>query len=190
LAENAPSLIDRCRQGDQDAWRELVERHARAVFGICYRFVGRVDVAEDLTQETFTRVYMQMDRYRESEGAFGAWLSAVARNLAIDHWRRMRHEREQAIESLSLERFPARDGGPHRALERSEKARIVRRGLSGLTPDLRLPLVMRDLAGLSYEEIARTLALPHGTVKSRINRARLELARRLVGLGAQALAAE
>ncbi len=190
MSENDSSLIDRCRQGDQDAWRRLVELHARAVFGICYRFVGRVDVAEDLTQETFTRVYMQMDRYRESEGAFGAWLSTVARNLAIDHWRRLRQEREQAVEATVLERLPARDGGPQRALERGERARLVHRGLRGLTPDLRLPLVLRDLVGLSYDEIARTLAVPQGTVKSRISRARLELARRLVGLGGPVLAVE
>jgi RNA polymerase sigma-70 factor (ECF subfamily) len=190
LSENDPSIIDRCRRGDQAAWRELVESHARAVFGICYRFVGRGDVAEDLTQETFARVYLQLDRYREDEGVFGAWLATVARNLAIDHWRRQRQERERAVEPSVMERVPDDEGGPHRLAVRSERARLVHRGLRGLTPELRLPLVLRDLAGLSYDEIARTLAVPQGTVKSRISRARLELARRLVGLGGVALAVD
>ncbi len=147
-------------------------------------------MAEDLTQEAFARVYEQIDRYRENDGAFGAWLTTVARNLAIDHWRRLRVERERTTTSEALDRLPAGDSGPERALERHERVRLVHRGLRGLTPDLRLPLVLRDLAGLSYDEIARSLALPEGTVKSRINRARLELARRLVGLGAAAQAAE
>jgi len=182
VADTEQQLVDRCRRGDQDAWRELVSQHASAVFGLCYRMVGRVDQAEDLTQETFTRVFQQLDRYQSGQGAFGAWLMAVSRNLAIDHWRRMRHERGNMLGDGSLANLASRGDTPERLVERRERVHLVRRGLRGLKPDLRLPIVLRDLAGLSYEEIGRTLALPVGTVKSRINRARIELARRLVGL--------
>jgi RNA polymerase sigma-70 factor (ECF subfamily) len=182
LAENESELLDRCRRGDAAAWRELVERHARSVFALCYRFSGRVDLAEDLTQEAFARVYQQLGRYRPADGAFGAWLATVARNLAIDQLRRTRQERLRRVDGEVMEHVASPDGNPERALQREERARLVRRGLHGLVPELRTPLVMRDLAGMSYDEIAHSMALPLGTVKSRINRARLELARRLLGL--------
>jgi len=174
-------LLPGCRGGDEAAWRELVARHTRRVFGLAYRFTGRVDEAEDLTQEVFVKVYQTLHRYRESEGSFGAWLMAVARNHAIDHYRRGRQERLRRTEDpVVLETTPARDEHPIAGLEREERSRLVHRGLRALPPDLRLPLILCDLQGLAYEEIATTLAIPLGTVKSRINRARLELAKRLL----------
>ena len=154
--------------------------HTRRVFGLAYRFTGRVDEAEDLTQEIFLKVYRTLDRYRESEGPFTGWLMTVARHHAIDHYRRrkqdlLRHTDDPGI----LERAPAREEHPVAGLERQERARLVHRGLRALPPDLRLPLILRDLQGLPYDEIASSLQLPLGTVKSRINRARLELAKRL-----------
>jgi RNA polymerase sigma-70 factor (ECF subfamily) len=190
LVDNETERLDRCRRGDPAAWRELVECHARSVFGLCYRLLGRVDLAEELSQETFARVYQQIDRYRVTEGAFGAWLAAVARNLVIDHLRRTRQERMRRVDGEIMEHMASPRDNPERALERSERVRLVRRGLNGLTPELRTPLVLRDLAGQSYDEIAGSLALPLGTVKSRINRARLELARRILGLAGGAAVVE
>jgi RNA polymerase sigma-70 factor (ECF subfamily) len=182
LAESDSELLERCRRGDPGAWRDLVESHARSVFALCYRFVGRVDLAEELTQDTFARVYQQLGRYRVADGSFGAWLATVGRNLAIDHLRRTRQERLRRVDGEVMERIPTSEASPERIVERAERVNLVRRGLRGLAPELRLPLVLRDLSGMSYDEIARSLALPLGTVKSRINRARLELARRIVGL--------
>ena len=88
LTESDSELLRKCRAGDQAAWGELVARHTRRVFGLAYRFVGRVDEAEDLTQETFVKVYQNLDRYREADGSFPTWLMTVARNQAIDHYRR------------------------------------------------------------------------------------------------------
>jgi RNA polymerase sigma factor (sigma-70 family) len=174
-------LLPRCRGRDETAWRELVARHTRKVFGLAYRFTGRVDEAEDLTQEVFIKVYQTLDRYRESDGPFGAWLMAVARNHAIDHYRRGRQERLRRSDNPAvLETMPARGEHPIRTLEREERARLVHRGLRALPVDLRLPLILCDLQGLPYEEIAAELQIPLGTVKSRINRARLELAKRLL----------
>ncbi len=174
-------LLPGCRGGDETAWRQLVERHTRKVFGLAYRFTGRADEAEDLTQEVFVKVYQTLHRYREADGPFGAWLMAVARNHAIDHYRRGRQERlRRTDDPVVLETATARDEHPIAGLEREERARLVHLGLRALPPDLRLPLILCDLRGLAYEEIATTLAIPLGTVKSRINRARLELAKRLL----------
>jgi RNA polymerase sigma-70 factor (ECF subfamily) len=182
LTTTDADLLPRCRAGDEAAWRELVTRHTRRVFGLAYRFTGRVDEAEDLTQEVFVKVYQTLGRYRESDGPFGGWLMAVARNHAIDNYRRRKQERlRRADDPAVLETVAARDEHPIAGLEREERSRLVHSGLRALPPDLRLPLVLCDLQGLPYEEIASALGIPLGTVKSRINRARVELAKRLLG---------
>ena len=174
-------LLPGCRGGDEAAWQALVQRYTRKVFGLAYRFTGRADEAEDLTQEVFVKVYQTLHRYREADGPFGAWLMAVARNHAIDRYRRGRQERLRRSEDpLVLEMAPAEDEHPIAGLEREERARLVHIGLRALPPDLRTPLVLCDLQGLSYDEIAAALKVPLGTVKSRINRARVELAKRLL----------
>jgi RNA polymerase sigma-70 factor (ECF subfamily) len=159
-----------------------VALYSRKVFGLAYRFTGRADEAEDLTQEIFIKVYRTLDRYREADGPFGAWLTAVARNHAIDHYRRRKQDLlRRAEDPQILDHTPSRDEHPVVGLERRERARLVHQGLQALPPDLRLPLILRDLQGQSYDEIAGALQVPLGTVKSRINRARLELAKRLRG---------
>ncbi len=175
-------LLPRCRNGDQGAWQALVSRNTRKVFGLAYRFTGRVDQAEDLTQEIFVKVYQTLHRYRDSDGPFGGWLMAVARNHAIDNYRRHKQERLRRSEDEdALAAVPAPGEHPVAALEREARARLVHRGLRALPSELRLPLILCDLQGRPYEEIAAELAIPLGTVKSRINRARLELAKRLIG---------
>lgn len=181
---NDSDLVKRCREGDQAAWRELVARHTRRVFGLAYRFVGRVDEAEDLTQEVFVKVYQGLERYREADGSFASWVAAVARNQAIDHYRRRREEGLRRVEDPALmEGIASADDGPLRSLEREERIQFVHRGLRSLPADLREPLILRDLQGLPYDEVAGILRVPLGTVKSRINRGRLELAKRLLGRG-------
>jgi RNA polymerase sigma-70 factor (ECF subfamily) len=181
LSQDDGELIPRCRRGDEAAWRELVARHTRRVFSMAYRFTGRVDEAEDLTQEVFVKVYQTLEQYREGDGAFGAWLGVVARHQAIDHYRRKRQERLRKVEDPeTVERAADADEGPLADLERGERVRFVQRAVLALPRDLREPLILCDLQGLPYDDIAATLALPLGTVKSRINRARLELAKRLL----------
>jgi RNA polymerase sigma-70 factor (ECF subfamily) len=151
------------------------------VFRLAYRFVGRVDEAEDLTQEIFVKVFQSLDRYRESDGAFATWLTTVARNHAIDHYRRRREERLRRTDDPEIfASVPSRDESPLRSLDRQDRARLVHRGLRALPAELREPIVLCDLQGLPYEEAARALSIPLGTVKSRLNRGRLELARRLL----------
>jgi RNA polymerase sigma-70 factor (ECF subfamily) len=182
VTEGDGQLLERCRRGDEAAWHELVTRHSRKVFGLCYRFAGRVDEAEDLTQEAFLRVYQNLDRYRSGAGAFSTWLMTVARNHAIDQYRRRREERQRRDDSAEgeMELLPSGEEGPVMALERKERVQLVQRGLRALPQDLREPIVLCDLQGLAYEEAAKVLAVPIGTVKSRLNRGRLELAKRLL----------
>ena len=181
LTESDSELLRRCRAGDQAAWGELVARHTRKVFGLAYRFVGRVDEAEDLTQETFVKVYQNLERYRDSDGSFPTWLMTVARNQAIDHYRRRKEERlRRTDEPEGMDTLSSPDEGPLRRLEREQRIELVRRGLATLPVDLREPLILCDLQGLPYEEAATILQVPLGTVKSRINRGRLELAKRLM----------
>lgn len=181
MSEGDDDLLGRCRRGDQAAWTELVNRHTRRVFGMTYRFAGRADEAEDLTQEVFVRVYQSLDRYRSSEGAFGTWLMTVARNHAIDHYRRRREERLRRTDDPELlETIGSGEESPVLALERAERVQMVQKGIRALPVELREPLILCDLQGLPYEEVAKALSIPLGTVKSRINRARLELAKRLL----------
>lgn len=180
MNESESGLVRRCRQGDETAWHELVALHTRRVFGLAYRFVGRVDEAEDLTQDIFVKVYQNLDRFREDEGAFTTWLTTVARNHAIDDYRRRREERTRRNDDPAvLEHMATKEDGPLRLLERQDRAREVHRGLRALPLELREPVILCDLQGLPYDEIAAVMQLPLGTVKSRINRGRLELARRL-----------
>jgi RNA polymerase sigma-70 factor, ECF subfamily len=179
-------LLRRCRSGDESGWRELVQRHTRRVFSIAYRFSGRVDEAEDLTQEVFVKVYQSLARYEPAAGSFSTWLGTVARNHAIDHYRRRREERSRVTEdSETLPGLPDRAEPVDAALVREERAQLVRRAVRALPAQLREAVVLCDLQGMSYEEIAAALTLPLGTVKSRINRGRLELARRLLGRRAE-----
>jgi len=182
LSDSAPDLLRRCREGDQNAWRDLVSEHGRKVFNLAYRFVGRVDEAEDITQEIFVKVYRSLDRFREGDGTFAAWLMTVARNHAIDRYRRRRDDPVQSPEDpAALAAVPSPDEGPLEGLEREERAQLVHRGLRSLPPTLRETLLLCDLQGFSHEEAAAALGIPVGTVKSRLNRGRIELARRLVG---------
>jgi RNA polymerase sigma-70 factor (ECF subfamily) len=182
LTETDEELLGRCRAGDEAAWQVLVSRHTRRVFNLAYRFVGRVDEAEDLTQDIFVKVYLSLSRYRPEEGAFGTWLTTVARNQAIDNYRRRREERRRRVDDEAiLDIVPSTQEGQQKGLEREERVRLVHQGLRALPPDLRQPIVLCDLQGLAYEEAANILSIPLGTVKSRINRGRLELAKRLLG---------
>src|SRR5712691_11678361 len=173
-------LIERCLQKDNSAWELIVGRYKRKVFHIGYKFTGRHDDAEDLTQEIFLKVFRSLEKFNR-DADFSTWLSSVARNFCIDHYRASKREREVLVEDLvAFDLAPASSGNPHRALEDQDRRSFLRRGLDMLPDKLREAVVLRDLQGLSYQEMADRLRLPEGTVKSRINRGREELARLLL----------
>jgi RNA polymerase sigma-70 factor (ECF subfamily) len=186
VSDDDVELLNRCRKGDESAWQALVQRHTRRVFSVAYRFSGRVEEAEDLTQEVFVKVYQSLSRFEPAAGSFATWLTAVARNHSIDHYRRRREERRRTTEDPALlESLPTREEAQDHRLAREQRAQLVRRALRGLPLELREGLVLCDLQGLAYDEIAELLKLPLGTVKSRINRGRLELAKRLAARRAE-----
>jgi len=179
VAPSDAELIERCLRGEATAWEQIVVRFRRRVFHIAYKFTGKHDEAEDLTQEIFLKVFRGLEKFHR-DADFGTWLSSVARNYCIDHYRASKREREVLVEDLlAFELAPASSGNPYRQLEDSDRRSLVRRGLDLLPDKLREAVVLRDLQGLSYQEMAERLALPEGTVKSRINRGREELARLL-----------
>ncbi|HKV06436.1 MAG TPA: sigma-70 family RNA polymerase sigma factor [Candidatus Acidoferrales bacterium] len=163
-----------------------MRRHTRRVYNLCYRFTGNGAAAEDLSQEVFLRVYRTLPSYRSAQGAFPTWLTSVTRNLLVDHYRRTRRDRltdsiEDAMPQLEEKHSPART--PDRLAHAAELSAQLQRGLARLSPELREAVILRDLQGLEYAEITSVLQVPEGTVKSRINRGRIELARILEAMG-------
>ena len=176
-------LVSRCLDGDEAAWEELVRQHTRQVYGLCFRFTNSAQEAQDLTQDVFLRVFKTIKTFRSAEGSFHTWLARVTRNLLIDHYRRTRQERvtDSIEEQLPMlqEKGAAAAGRPDQALAGREAGEILQATLQKLSPDLREAVILRDLQEMEYREIAEVLDIPEGTVKSRINRGRAELARLL-----------
>jgi len=177
------SLVSRCMRGDETAWEELVRLHTRRVYALCYRFTGSGSEAQDLTQEVFLRVFRTLRTFRSAEGSFATWLARVSRNLLIDHYRRTRQERvtDSIDDQLPMleEVGAAASVRPDHAVAGREASEILQATLQKLSPDLREAVILRDLQEMEYREIAEVLQIPEGTVKSRINRGRAELARLL-----------
>ena len=177
-------LARRCEKGDETAWASLVERYQRKIWHVAFQFTGRADEAEELTQEIFLHLLKALRSF-DSEGSLPAWIQRVARNYAIDHYRRRRRERSLVTEGEDYEdavRLTPDERGatdPHRTLEDKDRARFLRAQIDKLPVELAQAVILRDLQGMSYDEMATSLRVPLGTVKSRINRGRVELARRL-----------
>ena len=199
LEENAltAALVRRCIAGDAAAWEELVRQQNRRIYNICYRFTGSSSDAEDLTQEVFIRLYRTMASYEPDKGSFKTWLTTLARNMLVDHFRRTR----QARLTDSIDAAPAADEdaptlaeriedvapSPQTRLASKETQRMVQDALQKVSPDLREAVILRDLQEMDYKEIAAALRVPEGTVKSRINRGRAELARLLSRMNREAV---
>jgi RNA polymerase sigma-70 factor (ECF subfamily) len=174
------ALIQRCLAGDQDAWAQIVRQHWRKVFNIAYKFTGKHDEAEDLTQDVFLKIFKSLDTV-DRRANFQTWLVSVSRNLCIDHYRSVRKERETIDRDVDAgELTPAAVTiSPIAALEQADRVTLLKKALAFLPPTLRSAVLLRDIQELSYQEIADRLQLPEGTVKSRINRGRTELARQI-----------
>ncbi len=181
------TVVERCLSGDDAAWEELVRLHTRRVYGFCYRFTGKDSEAQDLTQEVFLRVFRSLASFRSTEGSFATWLARLTRNLLIDHYRRTRNERitDSIEEQLPrVEESPAgaalgRSARTDSAVAGREASELLQSALAKLSPELRETIILRDLQEMEYREIADVLSIPEGTVKSRLNRGRSELARLL-----------
>ena len=174
------TLVERCLRGDEAAWEEMVRIHTRRVYGLCYRFTSSDSEAQDLTQEVFLRVYRSLKSFRSTEGSLATWLTRVTRNLLIDHYRRSRKDRvTDSIEDQLpvLEELTPASARPDGLVAGREASEILQAALQKLSPELRESVILRDLEGMEYREISTVLRIPEGTVKSRLNRGRTELAK-------------
>jgi len=175
-------LVERCLSGQEAAWEDLVRLHTRRVYSICYRFTNSDQEAQDLTQDVFLRVFKNLRSFRAGEGFFVVWLTRLTRNLLIDHYRRTRMDRaSESIEdhAATLEESTASISRTEGMVAGREASELLQAGLQKLSPELRETVILRDLEELEYREIAQILNVPEGTVKSRLNRGRAELAKAL-----------
>jgi RNA polymerase sigma factor (sigma-70 family) len=188
-AQLAAMLVRRCIAGDAAAWEELVGRYHRRIYNICYRFAGSPDDAQDLTQEVFIKMYRTLKTYDLERGAFMTWVTTMTRNLLVDHFRKTKQDRvTDSLDGAPSEHEDAmplsdqiedRGPAPDARAQSQQVGETVQRALQKLSPDLREAVILRDLQDMDYKEIATVLKVPEGTVKSRINRGRAELARLL-----------
>lgn len=186
----APSdwdLVQRTREGDREAFRELVERYQRRVAALALGMLRSREDALDVVQETFTKAYQSLDRFKGDSG-FYTWIYRIAFNLCIDHQRREGKLVPLALEPDATGELPLPAGGDTRRDEPFDSARSAEVGrrleaaIAELTPDHRAVILLREVEGLSYEEISRVLECPKGTVMSRLHYARRQLRARLKGL--------
>jgi len=155
------------------SWDQVVRDHSARVFRLAYRLTGDRHDAEDLTQEVFVRVFRSLSSY--TPGTFEGWLHRITTNLFLDQVRRRQRIRFDALGDDATDRLPGGDPGPERAFEHGNLDHDVQAALLDLSPEFRAAVVLCDIEGLSYEEIARTLGVKIGTVRSRIHRARAQL---------------
>ncbi len=176
LEGDEAELIERARKGDAEAFGVLVERYQRRVVGVALAVVHNQDDALELAQETFVRAFQNLPKF-ESRSSFSTWLYRIAANIAIDFRRREgRHPvlRGEDAET-ELGRLPSSQGDSFRAVARSELSRRLQEALKELTPEHRAVILLREVEGLSYDEISEVLQCPRGTVMSRLHYARNRL---------------
>ena len=188
LEQDWSSIVHRCMDGDSGAWAEMVRTHQKRVYGLCYRFTGNPTDAEDLTQDVFLKIYSNLGSFDATRGSLPVWITTMTRNLLVDNFRRTRNQRatgslddgwDQTEELKPADRLEAKGPSPHEFTARKELAKMVQGALAKVSVELREAVILRDLQDLDYKEIAQVLAIPEGTVKSRISRGRAELARLL-----------
>ena len=181
------SLVRRCVAGDAAAWEEIVRHFNRRIYNICYRFTGSADDADDMTQEVFIKVYRTLSSFDQEKGSFQTWVTTMTRNLLVDHFRKSKMDRatdsmdetatEDADSPALSEQIADQGPSPDQKILTRETQELVQKALQKLSPELREAVILRDLQDMDYRDIALALKVPEGTVKSRINRGRTELAR-------------
>ncbi len=179
MSTSETELVSSARKGDRTSFDLLVRRHYTLVYNTAYRILGDASTAEDATQAAFIRAFRSLPRFRGSS-AFSTWLYRIVSNVCLDTLR----ARKDNVTSIDVafdgedshERpLPDSDTEPAAVFEQTERQRAVHRAISVLSEDHRMVLVLYDISGFSYEEVAAILEMPLGTVKSRLNRARIAL---------------
>jgi RNA polymerase sigma-70 factor (ECF subfamily) len=177
--DDESALVERAKGGDEDAFASLVHRHNERAFAVAYRLVRQREDALDIAQEAFVRAYQALAGFK-GEARFSTWLHRIVVNQALDHLRRRsQHEAAEYRDSLGLgdaaHQVVAPSPDPHQAAEATEMRRLIQEGLAGLPIEQRTALILREIEGLSYKEIARAMRCSIGTVMSRLHYARRKM---------------
>jgi RNA polymerase sigma-70 factor (ECF subfamily) len=187
---HSTQLVQLCLNGDEGAWTNLVEEYRGLVYSICYLFCGSTQDAEDLVQDTFLKIWLNLGSYDPSRGELKGWIATVTRNQRVDRYRRSGQQRlTDSLDAVSVgngrwdgsetkplaQRIPDSRPTPHEAAVTSEITAIVGRAVEKVSPEMRQVVQMRFVHGLDNQEIAHRLRIPEGTVKSRTNRGRAQL---------------
>jgi len=187
---HSTELVQLCLNGDEGAWANLVEEYRGLVYSICYLFCGSTQDAEDLVQDTFLKIWLNLGSYDPARGELKGWIATVTRNQRVDRYRRSGQQRltdsldavgtgngrSDGSETKPLaQRIPDSRPTPHEAAVTSEVTAIVGRAVDKVSPEMRQVVQMRFVHGLDNQEIAHRLRIPEGTVKSRTNRGRAQL---------------
>lgn len=190
MASTDWDLVQLVRRGDREAFRTLVERYQHKVTALATGMLRNRDDALDVVQDTFTKAYQSLDRFK-GESSFYTWLYRITLNQCIDHQRRTARMPSAPIESaetpeesptINAARDDAERDDPLQRVHEAEVGQRIRQAISELTPEHRAVILLREVEGLSYEEISRALECPKGTVMSRLHYARRQLQARLRGL--------
>jgi RNA polymerase sigma-70 factor (ECF subfamily) len=165
-------IVKRCKQGNEEAWNMMINKYSKTIYNIALNFANNREDASDITQDVFIKIYNNMNKFVENK-SFYAWILKITKNHCIDYWRKNKKylNKSEMNENIIFEHQTPED-----CSTREFDLLTLRKKLLILEPELRLILIMRDIQGFSYNEISENLSIPMGTVKSRINRARIKLA--------------
>ncbi|MBC8358290.1 MAG: RNA polymerase sigma factor [Candidatus Aminicenantes bacterium] len=170
------TIVQECIKGKEGAWKMLVNTYSKNIFNMAYQFAGSYQEAEDLTQDIFLKLYNSLAKY-DFKRNFSAWLLTLAKNHLIDQYRKTKWEKKTRDDfneyNLSSEAFE----NPEEGALKEESKKIIWESINNLPPEIRMTVILRDIQGKNYNEIAEIMSLPLGTVKSRVNRGRLQLAK-------------
>lgn len=169
-------VVKECLEGRKGAWEMLVNAYSKRIFNMAYQFSGTHEEAEDLTQDIFIKLYSSLHKYN-FEKNFTAWFLTLAKNYLIDEYRKTKWEKTRRDDFNDHFLSSETSESPEKSLLRKENQRIIWESLNQLSSEIRMAIILRDIQGKKYEEVAEILNLPLGTVKSRVSRGRLHLAR-------------
>jgi RNA polymerase sigma-70 factor (ECF subfamily) len=170
------TVVKECIEGHKGAWDMLVNAYSKRIFNMAYQFTGAYEEAEDMTQEIFMKLYNSLEKY-DFDKNFSAWLLTLAKNHLIDQYRKTKWEKKSRDEFNEHYLSAEASDRPEEGAIREESKKMIWEGLRKLSSEVRMTVILRDIQGKSYEEIAEIMSLPLGTVKSRVNRGRLQLAK-------------
>jgi RNA polymerase sigma-70 factor (ECF subfamily) len=170
---NLSKVVEKCKDGDSEAWNMIIDKYSKRIYNIALNFAGNGDDAADITQDIFLKVYNNIEKFKEEKN-FHSWILKISKNYCIDYWRK----NKMNVNRVDLDdRLIREERTPEDSVVKEFDIMVLRDRLLLLEPDLRLLLIMRDIQDFSYQDIADYLNIPLGTVKSRINRARIKLAK-------------